>query len=71
MLKDLITAIAFLTVVSSVQAQLPEFADLVEKVSPAVVKINASSKGKAVSQPDLQGQLPDIFRELLEQTGTQ
>lgn len=67
MLKDLITAIAFLTVVSSVQAQLPEFADLVEKVSPAVVKINASSKGKAVSQPDLQGQLPDIFRELLEQ----
>jgi serine protease Do len=66
-LKDLITAIAFLTVVSSVQAQLPEFADLVEKVSPAVVKINASSKGKAVSQPDLQGQLPDIFRELLEQ----
>ena len=67
MLKNLITAIAFLTVVSSVQAQLPEFADLVEKVSPAVVKINASSKGKAVSQPDLQGQLPDIFRELLEQ----
>jgi serine protease Do len=66
-LKNLITAIAFLTVVSSVQAQLPEFADLVEKVSPAVVKINASSKGKAVSQPDLQGQLPDIFRELLEQ----
>lgn len=67
MLKNLIAAIAFLTVVSSVQAQLPEFADLVEKVSPAVVKINASSKGKAVSQPDLQGQLPDIFRELLEQ----
>ena len=67
MLKNLITAIAFLTVISSVQAQLPEFADLVEKVSPAVVKINASSKGKAVSQPDLQGQLPDIFRELLEQ----
>lgn len=67
MLKNLITTIAFLTVVSSVQAQLPEFADLVEKVSPAVVKINASSKGKAVSQPDLQGQLPDIFRELLEQ----
>ena len=67
MLKNLITAIVFLTVVSSVQAQLPEFADLVEKVSPAVVKINASSKGKAVSQPDLQGQLPDIFRELLEQ----
>jgi len=66
-LKNLITAIVFLTVVSSVQAQLPEFADLVEKVSPAVVKINASSKGKAVSQPDLQGQLPDIFRELLEQ----
>ena len=67
MLKNLIVAIAFLTVFSSVQAQLPEFADLVEKVSPAVVKINASSKGKAVSQPDLQGQLPDIFRELLEQ----
>lgn len=67
MLKNFIVAIVFSSVVSSVQAQLPEFADLVETVSPAVVKINASSKGTTVRQTDLQGQLPDIFRELLEQ----
>lgn len=67
MLKNFIVAIVFSSVVSSVQAQLPEFADLVETVSPAVVKINASTKGTTVRQTDLQGQLPDIFRELLEQ----
>ena len=67
MLKNFVVAIVFSSVFSSVQAQLPEFADLVENVSPAVVKINASSKGTTLRQSDLQGQLPDIFRELLEQ----
>ncbi|MGB2375705.1 MAG: trypsin-like peptidase domain-containing protein, partial [Porticoccaceae bacterium] len=67
MLKNFVVAIVFSSVFSSVQAQLPEFADLVENVSPAVVKINASSKGTTLRRSDLQGQLPDIFRELLEQ----
>jgi serine protease Do len=47
---------------------LPDFTPLVEKVAPAVVKIN--TVGKAVSQkeqPRMQGQAPDIFRDLFEQ----
>ena len=68
MLKKFITVTAFLfLIVSPVQAELPNFADLVEDVSPAVVKINTVTKGKQSAQPNLQGQLPDIFRELLEQ----
>jgi serine protease Do len=67
-LKKFITVTAFLfLIVSPVQAELPNFADLVEDVSPAVVKINTVTKGKQSAQPNLQGQLPDIFRELLEQ----
>ncbi len=68
MLKKFITVTAFLfLIVSPVQAELPNFADLVEDVSPAVVKINTVTKGRQTAQPNLQGQLPDIFRELLEQ----
>jgi len=47
---------------------LPDFTPLVEKVAPAVVKIN--TVGKAVSQKEqsrMQGQAPDIFRDLFEQ----
>lgn len=51
-------------------AQLPDFTQLIEEHSPAVVKITAVSKGSATAPqralpPDMQG-LPDIFRELLE-----
>ncbi len=49
---------------------LPDFSDLVEKSSPAVVKINTITKSKArrlFNERQLpQGALPDIFRELLE-----
>ena len=68
MLKKFITVTAFFFFLSvPVHAQLPNFADLAEEVSPAVVKINTISKGKAPVQRDFEGQLPDIFRELLEQ----
>lgn len=54
----------------SFAAALPDFTELIEQHSPAVVKITAVSKA-AVAQapqelpPDMEG-LPDIFRELLE-----
>ena len=57
----------FFFVISPAYAQLPNFADLVEDVSPAVVKINTVIKGpKQSAQQNFQGQLPEIFRELLE-----
>ncbi len=51
-----------------VQAQLPEFTDLVDEVSPAVVNISTrSSQATPRNQqmPDLQ-QLPPLFREFFE-----
>ena len=49
-------------------ASLPDFAALVEEVAPAVVKINTVSKPVAKDdQRRLQGQMPEIFRELREQ----
>ncbi|MFO1389949.1 Do family serine endopeptidase [Cellvibrio sp.] len=60
-------------VVTSVQAApLPDFSDLIEKASPAVVKITAVTKAKQTRQlrqmPNNQMQdIPEIFRELLEQ----
>lgn len=60
-------------VVSSVEAApLPDFSDLIEKASPAVVKITAVTKARETRQfrpgpnDQLQG-VPEIFRELLEQ----
>lgn len=55
---------------ASFAAQLPDFTQLIEQHSPAVVKITAVSKGEMAQAPqqlppDMQG-LPDIFRELLE-----
>lgn len=56
---------------ASAQAQgLPDFTDLIEQHSPAVVKITAIGKGAANRPQNLPPQaqnLPDIFRELLEQ----
>lgn len=59
--------------VSAVEAApLPDFSDLIEKASPAVVKITAVTKAKQTRQlrqmPNNQMQdIPEIFRELLEQ----
>ncbi len=55
----------------TVAADLPDFTALIEKHSPAVVKITAVSKAVDGNQqqnlpPNIQN-LPDIFRELLEQ----
>lgn len=55
----------------SVAADLPDFTALIEKHSPAVVKITAVSKASRMPRtqdlpPNMQN-LPDIFRELLEQ----
>lgn len=55
---------------TSVAANLPDFTELIERHSPAVVKITAVSKAVAAKPsdqlpPNMQG-LPDIFRELLE-----
>lgn len=48
-------------------ASLPDFTALVEEVAPAVVKINTVSKAAPkAEQPRIQGQMPEIFRELLE-----
>jgi serine protease Do len=49
-------------------ANLPDFTDLVEDVAPAVVKINTVGLGETNSRElQLQEQMPDIFRELLQQ----
>jgi serine protease Do len=67
-----VIAIVSISVCSLVSqaAELPDFTRLIERHSPAVVKITAVSKGSASAPqrtlpPDMQG-LPDIFRELLE-----
>jgi serine protease Do len=60
--------LCFTMAVPSANADLPDFTRLVEKTAPAVVKIN--TVGKAVpqkEQPRMQGQMPDIFRDLFEQ----
>jgi serine protease Do len=70
--KFILVTSFFFFVISPVQAQLPNFADLVEDVSPAVVKINTVINGrKPQGQQNLKGQLPEIFRELLEQRNRQ
>ncbi|GAA5523872.1 periplasmic serine endoprotease DegP [Microbulbifer aestuariivivens] len=50
---------------------LPELTDLIQKNSPAVVKINTVERTRATSAlpPQYQQQIPDIFRHLLEPRG--
>ena len=55
---------------TSFAAELPDFTQLIEQHSPAVVKITAVSKADIAQAPEqlppnMEG-LPDIFRELLE-----
>ncbi len=69
MFKQFILAL-FLVVflVGSSDADLPDFTELVEEVAPAVVKINTvGSVETGNGQPQLREQMPDIFRELLQQ----
>lgn len=67
------TLLIFLLLLSpfSLAGELPDFTALIEKHSPAVVKITAVTKAASSQQlqrlpPNAQN-LPDIFRELLEQ----
>jgi len=52
----------------SVVAQLPDFTELVEDTSAAVVKINTVQKARKSKSAQLApGQIPEIFRDLLQQ----
>lgn len=62
-----IVAISFLFWLPVSLASLPDFTELVEDVSPSVVKINTVSLSEQVSSQ----QLPDIFRDLFEYGGGQ
>jgi serine protease Do len=64
------TLALFLTafLVSTSHAGLPDFTGLVEEVAPAVVKINTIGSIETNNeQPQIREQMPDIFRELLQQ----
>ena len=68
MLKKVIFTVCLLAFCNTnAYASLPDFTVLVEEAAPAVVKINtvsqAAPKGE---QPRIQGQMPEIFCELLE-----
>lgn len=59
---------------STLSAQLPDFATLVEKVSPAVVKISVVQKSNNVTPQQLSQlygphgeELPEVFKQFLEQ----
>ena len=66
--KFIFVTVFFLATLSSAYAQLPDFTDLVEAASPAVVKINTLSRGqKPRSPPMSQNQIPESLRELFEQ----
>jgi serine protease Do len=68
-------SVASILLTSSIYAaQLPDFATLVEKVSPAVVKISVVQKSKKITPEQLsqltgsQGQeIPEIFKQFLQQ----
>jgi serine protease Do len=63
----LIVAISLLFWLPVSMASLPDFTELVEDVSPSVVKINTVS----LSEQRSSQQLPDIFRDLFEYGGGQ
>ena len=69
-LNAIVLSLACLSL-NTLAVELPDFTQLIEKHSPAVVKITAISKASNARldqqqlPPDMQG-LPDIFRELLE-----
>jgi len=59
--------IALLVPAGLAYANLPDFADLIEESSPAVVKINTVQKVSGSRAQLPRGQVPEIFRELFEQ----
>lgn len=70
----LLSVTSILLASSIYAAQLPDFATLVEKVSPAVVKISVVQKSKKITPEQLsqltgpQGQeIPEIFKQFLQQ----
>jgi serine protease Do len=64
--KNLVTFfVAVIFFSPSVLANLPDFSQLVEDVSPSVVKINTVS----ISEQHSSQQIPDIFRDLFEYGG--
>lgn len=66
MYKNLVTFfVAVIFFSPSVLANLPDFSQLVEDVSPSVVKINTVS----ISEQHSSQQIPDIFRDLFEYGG--
>ena len=60
--------IGFLAPLLAVSANLPDFTGLIEKNSPAVVKINTVAKvGGASRIPNIPyGELPEIFRDFFD-----
>lgn len=64
---------ASLIILPASAANLPDFSELIEKASPAVVKITAVTKARQVHQTNQNPynqqpqNLPDVLRELLEQ----
>lgn len=62
--------LSLLGIVHSSQAQnrgLPDFSDLIERHSPAVVKINTTTKAKARSRSNPQlDQIPEFFRPFID-----
>lgn len=64
-LSSFLCASLLLLPLYSYSASLPDFTDLIERSSPAVVKINTTSKRSSGFQIP-RGQLPEIFRHLLE-----
>ncbi len=67
-LKCSILLTIFCWAVTSNARSLPEFTDLIESKSPAVVKITAESKRKASSRSEnqLPDNVPDIFKHFLD-----
>lgn len=70
-LQYLVIVFSFLFLGGLAQAQgLPDFTELIEKHSPAVVKITAISRTSARQSsnipPGMQQQIPEIFRDFLE-----
>lgn len=66
MFRNLVTFfVAVVVFLPTVQASLPNFSDLVEDVSPSVVKINTVSLSRQHSSQ----QIPDIFRDLFDYGG--
>ena len=70
--KQLIFMLCLFISASACARGLPEFTDLIEQNSPAVVKINSVERSHVSPgnlPPQYQQQIPDIFRHLLEPRG--